>query len=86
MQVPNSFKRRARVLKSVDDAISIKLQSENTNESYFSWNVTDFNENGMNIQLNFTDASSVSSVSPDVLIVQIVDPSFFIDYDGHLLS
>jgi hypothetical protein len=33
----------------------------------------------MEIQLNFTDAGSVSTISPDVLIIQVVDPSFFID-------
>ena len=25
-------------------------------------------------------------MSPDVLIIQVVDPSYFVDYDGHLLS
>ena len=33
----------------------------------------------MNIQLNFTDASRVSSGSPDVIIILVGDPSFFID-------
>jgi hypothetical protein len=40
----------------------------------------------MEIQLNFTDASIISSISPDVLILQVVDPSFFVDYDGRPLS
>lgn len=40
----------------------------------------------MNIQLNFTDASRVSSNEPDVIIVMVSDPAFFIDHDGRILS
>ena len=40
----------------------------------------------MEIKLNFTNAASVSSTSSDVLIIQVVDPSYFIDYDGNMLD
>jgi hypothetical protein len=40
----------------------------------------------MNIQLNFTDASRVSSSEPDVIIILVTDPALFIDQDGRLLS
>ena len=67
------------MLGSLDEAIVLRLQSESENPSEFNWNITDFNPNSMDIQLNFTDAGSVSLEALDVLIIQIMDPFFFKD-------
>jgi len=75
-----------RKLKSLKEAIRIIIQSNDVEKSSppidFSWNITDFTEHEMDIQLNFTDTTLISAFSPDVIILQLVDPSYFADEAG----
>lgn len=49
----------------------------------FYWDISEFEKTHLEIQLTFENATSVSvGVSPEILVVQVVDPSFFADADG----
>ena len=97
MEVPKEYRKRSRILSQVEeeehrrflgkveDAVHVQMIG-NQNLNY-TWNISNFTPNKMEVQFYFDNAAQVSADGKaDVLLVTIKDPSMFQGTNGYTPS
>lgn len=89
VKVPAEYLKARSLLGSAKKALAVLVKSNSEAEDgksvNFEWDIAEFTEKQLKLQLTFEDANGVSvGVSPEILIVQVVEPSVFADSSGQL--